>query len=151
MKIRYARAGESQTLSELAFRSKSYWPYDQDALNSYRTELEVFEEDITAGSVYVAVDGEHTVGFYALSSDLKKPRLYFMFVEPKYIGKGYGKFLWLHAILEAKSRGWNSLYFYTDAHASEKFYKHQGCIVIGEMESKMGILVEMSFALDKAN
>lgn len=151
MKIRKALSGESQILSELAFRSKGHWPYEKEALNSYRSELEVFEEDIATGSVHVAIDNEHVIGFYALSSDLKKPRLYFMFVDPKYIGKGFGKFLWLHAISEAKSRGWSTLYFYADTYASEKFYKHQGCKVIGEMDSKLARLIEMAFALDKAN
>lgn len=147
MEICKARKGDSTLLSELAFRSKGYWPYEKEALNSYRSELEVFEEDIATGSVYIAIDNEHTVGFYVLSSDLKKPRLYFMFVEPKYIGKGYGKSLWQHAIFEAKSRGWTSLCFYADAYASEKFYKHQGCEVIGERDSELGRLIEMSFDL----
>jgi GNAT superfamily N-acetyltransferase len=70
-----------------------------------------------------------------------------MFVEPNYIGRGYGKALWQHAVFEAKSRGWSSLSFYADAYASEKFYKHQGCEVIGERESGMGRLIEMTFDL----
>jgi hypothetical protein len=42
MKICKARRGESILLSELAFRSKGYWPYDKGALDAYRSELEVF-------------------------------------------------------------------------------------------------------------
>ncbi len=148
MKIRKALAGESQILSELALRSKGYWPYEKDLLNSYKSELEVYEEDIAAGSVYVAVDDEYIIGFYALSSDLKNPRLYFMFVEPNYIGRGHGKFLWRHATSEAKSRGWSSLSFYADPYASEKFYKYQGCKVIGETESKLARLIEMTYVLN---
>jgi GNAT superfamily N-acetyltransferase len=147
MEILRARKGDSTFLSELAFRSKSYWPYEKEALYSYRSELEVSEDDIAAGSVYIAIESGHIVGFYALSSNLEKPRLYFMFVEPSHIGKGYGKSLWYHAIYLAKLRGWSSISFYADSYASEKFYKKQGCVVIGALDSKLGPLIEMSLVL----
>lgn len=147
MEIRKAKEGDSRLLSNLAFRSKGYWPYDSKKLESYRAELEVFEEDIAAGSVYVGIIDSSIIGFYALSADSEKPRLYFMFIEPNCIGKGYGKTLWLHAVSEAKSRGWTKIYLYADAYASEKSYKHQGCYPIGKLESKLGPLIEMCFNL----
>ncbi len=116
-------------------------------LESYRPELEVFEEDILAGSVYVGTIDEKIVGFYALSSDLQKQRLHFLFIEPSMIGHGYGKALWHHALSIANAKGWQSISFYADAYAANAFYKYQNCKVIGSMESKLGRLVEMAFEI----
>lgn len=130
-------------MSDLALRSKSYWPYSKALIESYREDLEVFPEEIEAGAVFAMEQGEEIVGFYALSSSDKKQRLHFMFVEPNYIGKGLGKALWLHALSTAKQRGWRSLSFYADSYAAENFYKHQGCRTLSTLESKLGPLFEM--------
>jgi GNAT superfamily N-acetyltransferase len=148
VEIRNARMGESKSLSDLAYRSKGYWSYEKDLLDSYRSQLEVFEEEIAAGSVCVAVRDEQILGFYAISSIPNVHRLYFMFVEPKYIGQGVGKALWTHAIGVAKMRGWNSISFSADSFAAEKFYKKQGCKPIGQRESVLGPLIELTFDLN---
>ncbi|MBO9666318.1 MAG: GNAT family N-acetyltransferase [Bdellovibrio sp.] len=147
MRIRSALQEEAQQLSELAFRSKSIWPYEKSALNEYRQELEVFKEDILADSVYVAEVNDNIVGFYGLSSESNKERLYFLFVEPSFIGKGIGKALWMHAVAKARDRRWTALSFYADSHAVDAFYKFQGCKIIGALDSKLGPLTEMKFKL----
>ncbi|MGZ3798217.1 MAG: GNAT family N-acetyltransferase [Pseudobdellovibrionaceae bacterium] len=147
MKIRVALPGEASLLSDLAFRSKAYWPYEKLLLEGYRSELELFEEDIVVGSVYVATVKNSITGFYALSSDSKTQRLYFLFVEPSFIGLGHGKALWLHAISLARQRGWKSISFYADSYAVEAFYKYQNCQIIGSLNSKLGPLIEMKFEL----
>lgn len=123
MEIRSARKGESSFLSE----------------------LEVFEEDIVSGSVYVAESDKEIIGFYGLSSVPTEHRLYFLFVEPKYIGKGIGKALWGHAIASSKLRGWSSLTFFADPFAWKNFYKHLGCKVKGSRESILGPQIEITF------
>lgn len=145
MHIRSAFPEEASILSELAFRSKSYWPYSKDQLENYKSELEVFKEDILCGSVFVLEADQKIIGFYGLSSDEQKQRLYFLFVDPGFIGQGYGKALWSHAVSIAKERGWQSLSFYADSYAVEAFYRYQHCKVIGSLESKLGTLTEMSF------
>ncbi|WP_413577367.1 GNAT family N-acetyltransferase [Bdellovibrio sp. HCB290] len=147
MRIRSALPTEASILSDLAFRSKSHWPYDKSALNEYRTELEVFTEDILADSVYVAEKDNQIIGFYGLSSDLKKERLYFLFVEPTHISKGVGKALWNHALSNARDRGWTALSFYADGYAFEAFYKFQGCRIVGSLHTPLGSLTEMAVQL----
>jgi len=101
--------------------SASFWPYEKQLLENYKSELEVFPEDILAGSVYVATSNQNILGFYTLSSDKKKHRLHFLFVDPTFMGMGYGKALWQHAISTARQRGWSSLSFYADSYASRPF------------------------------
>lgn len=59
MHIRKALPGEAVSLSSLAFRSKAHWPYDKNILADYKDELEVFEEDIEAGCVFV-IENSHS-------------------------------------------------------------------------------------------
>ncbi|MGZ3775830.1 MAG: GNAT family N-acetyltransferase [Pseudobdellovibrionaceae bacterium] len=147
MNVRMALPHEASLLSDMAFRSKSHWPYQKDQLERYRFELEVFPEDIAAGSVYVGLIEKEIVGFYGLSSREDQQRLYFLFVEPFHIGKGYGKKLWRHAISVARQKGWKKISFYADSYAVEAFYKYQNCKVIGSLNSTLGPLVEMIFEL----
>lgn len=148
MKIRAALPGEAALLSDLALRSKGHWPYERQLLQAYRDELEVFEADIAAGSIYVGTSENTIVGFYGLSSEPQKQRLYFLFVEPSQMGLGYGKSLWLDAISVARQRGWNSLSFYADSFAVKAFYQYQNCKPIGSLDSLLGPLTEMIFHIE---
>ena len=150
MQIRKALPDEAAALSDLAFRSKAYWPYDKNLLEDYKDELEVFKEDIQTGSVFViesATTPSEIAGFYSLSNEHEKQRLYFLFVEPTKIGQGYGKALWQHALKTAKEKGWSSLTFYADTYATEAFYKYQNCQQVGTLETKLGKLIELKFIL----
>ena len=109
--------------------------------------MEVFTDDILSGSVFVLEVDQSVFGFYSLSSDTQKQRLYFLFVKPSFIGRGYGKKLWLHAVSKAKERGWKSLSFYADSYADEAFYKYQRRQVIGSLSSDLGPLTEMVFEI----
>ena len=147
MLIRLALPSEALVLSSLALRSKAHWPYDPVKLAAYRPQLEVFLEDIVAGSVFVAELDSRVVGFYALSSDPASWRLHFLFVEPKFIGRRFGKLLWLHALDSARGRGWRSLSFYADGYAVDAFYKYQNCRVVGQLPSDLGPLTLMCIDL----
>jgi GNAT superfamily N-acetyltransferase len=143
MIIRKALPEEASCLSELAFRSKAYWPYDKTLLLKYCPNLQVDEEDILAGVVYVGIIDKKIIGFYGLSQGSNLNRLYFLFVEPEFIGQGYGKKLWDHAILNAKNKGWPTLTFFADEYAVNKFYQYMPCKIIGNLKTDLGILTEM--------
>lgn len=57
-----------------------------------------------------------------------------LFIEPKEIGKGYGKALWQYMIEVAKDLGIRTVHFHSDPHA-ENFYIMMGAKRIGEIES----------------
>ncbi|MFM6929264.1 MAG: hypothetical protein ACKOX6_12430 [Bdellovibrio sp.] len=68
MGIRPAMPEEAPRLSDLAFRSKSYWPYPKNQIEEYKSELEVFTEDILSDSVFVLEVDQSVVG--SLPTDL---------------------------------------------------------------------------------
>lgn len=135
--IRPARVQESQLLSELAFRSKSYWGYSPEFMEACRTELSVSNTDITSPSFYCNVGEFHgkIVGFYTLEVVSEKQfELEALFVDPKHMRQGFGKKLIEHAKLFARNAGAQSILIQSDPNA-EKFYLAAGAFQVGSRES----------------
>lgn len=133
-RIRPARPEEAKRLSDLAFRSKAHWGYDEGFMAKCRDPLKVSPENIAEGRVFVLEDGGRIRGFYELTGEGSRKELSFLFVEPDDIGKGYGKALWLHAVRTAKVRGADRILIHSDPHA-EPFYRAMGARRVGEVPS----------------
>lgn len=148
MRIRSARIDEAAALSELAFASKSTWPYDPAALARYRDQLEVHQSDILANLVFIAEAQDQIVGFYAPSPSQDPHRLYFMFVAPKFQRRGYGRALWRDAVERACERGWPYLRFFADDFARGAFYDRLGCRKLRSVPNELsGSITEMEIQL----
>jgi GNAT superfamily N-acetyltransferase len=132
--IRPARPTEAALLSDLALRSKGYWPYDAAFLEACRAELTLTSGYIETHEVRVYEQQGRVVGFYALDEKPPGGELDFLFVEPDAIGHGYGKQLMLYAVESARRRGWPHLIIEADPYA-EPFYLAMGAVRIGEVPS----------------
>jgi N-acetylglutamate synthase-like GNAT family acetyltransferase len=135
-KIRQARPDECPSLTELAMRSKAYWGYDSEFMANVRADLEVIPEKFQPGfHVYVLEVDKEMIGFYSLRpEDSETVILEDLFIEPKHIGRGFGKHLWGHSLMIAQSLGFRRVTLISDPYA-EPFYAKQGAIRIGEIES----------------
>jgi GNAT superfamily N-acetyltransferase len=135
--LRPARIEEAPALSQLCFRSKAVWGYDEAFMALARAVLQVSPGQIAAGDVWVAtgVDGEVT-GMVALgpSKQLNTLDLDKLFVEPLWIRTGVGRALIAHAIDEARRRGAKRLTILSDPYAAG-FYERNGARRIGEAPS----------------
>ncbi len=133
--IRPALPCEGAPLSELAFRSKAYWGYDDAFMAACRDELSVSEQSITDGAVYVIESDGRVLGFYSLvplnEHDVDVGHF---FLEPDSIGRGYGKKLLVHAVVVATERGYKRLLIQSDPNA-EPFYLAMGAGRIGKQPS----------------
>lgn len=134
--IRNALQEEALYLSELASRSKSYWPYDKDYLQMCRSVTHVTPEDIHSWPFRVAEAQGRILGFAAVCPVKSEYMLDHLWIEPEYIGQGVGILLYLDAIVQAKAMGWTKFTIAADPFA-EKFYKKMGAKRIGERESKI--------------
>ena len=131
-RIRPARIGEAAALSELCFRSKQVWGYDDTFMARARQALRVKPEEIAAGDVWVAAAADQSIaGVVALAPagepatlDLDK-----LFIEPGWIRGGVGRLLLAHAIGEARRRGATRLTILADPNAAA-FYEHNGACFI---------------------
>jgi predicted N-acetyltransferase YhbS len=119
-------------------RSKAYWGYSPEFMESCRSELTVDPKQILSDEFdyMVAVDAETVVGFYAIekvsSTDFELEAL---FVEPDRIGNGIGRDLVQHAVKNVARKGGETLLIQGDPNATE-FYSAAGARHIGSRESE---------------
>ncbi|OGO91673.1 MAG: hypothetical protein A3F41_01560 [Coxiella sp. RIFCSPHIGHO2_12_FULL_44_14] len=129
--IRVAQKHEATVLSDLTWRSKGYWGYDEEFLRNCGELLNIKASFIEAAMVYVAEFKQRISGFYGLWEGHDGPELAYLQVEPELIGNGLGKLLWNHAVVQAKQKGWHALRIPADPH-SIPFFQHMGAVVVKE-------------------
>jgi N-acetylglutamate synthase-like GNAT family acetyltransferase len=132
--VRRATASDAHVLTALALRSKSHWGYSAALMRVFEPELVITEDYLSRAPVFVAETNGQLVGFAGLSIEAETPELVHLFVEPEYIGKGYGAILWQIAVEEARALKWDSFQIIADPNA-ESFYVTQGAQRVGEKES----------------
>lgn len=135
MEIRPASAEDAARLSDLAFRAKAHWGYDDDFMARCRDELTYTPEQLDAGGFWVLEDGGQACGFYGLTKiSPDAMELEAMFVEPRQIGRGYGRALMDHARARFADSGLARLVIQADPNAAA-FYEAAGATLIGERPS----------------
>ena len=133
--IRQALPSEVEHLSGLAFRSKSYWGYSDQFMKACLEELTVDECYIENNPTFVIEAAGNAVGFYSLERiSAAKVELSLLFVDPDFIGKGYGRKLMMHAQEKARQLGYSKMIIQGDPNA-ERFYRSAGGSVIGRRKS----------------
>ena len=137
MKIEKAKNIDHIELSELTARSKSHWNYSSDQIEKWKDDLTISSEYIDKNEVYKLKEGDQLIGYYSFqSADYKKVKLDNIFVNPKFIGRGYGEVLMNHFFKLVKNKGFEYIYLDSDPNA-EKFYQNLGFKVIGQLESSI--------------
>lgn len=135
--IRAARVEEAQLLSELALRSKAHWGYSPAFIETCRAELSYSPEQMASKQMrfFVLERAASVVGFYALRrQDGETMELEALFVEPKFIGQGFGRALMEHAKSIASGMGAIQIIIQGDPNA-EGFYVTAGGVLTGRKES----------------
>ena len=136
LRIRRARIEEAPRLTALTMRSKAYWGYDERFMAAATADL-TFKPGIYLPDfhVYILENNTEWLGFCSLiPQEGERVELYDLFVEPKYIGKGYGKQLWNHAVRVARELGFRTMFLTADPNA-RPFYERQGAVFIREKPS----------------
>ncbi|WP_420834279.1 GNAT family N-acetyltransferase [Streptomyces yunnanensis] len=134
MVIRPARLDEASVLTDLALRSKAYWGYDAQFLESCCEELTLRAGELSVRRATVAEQDGGIVGFTTLEGDPPQGVLGMMFVDPDAIGKGVGRLLFQHAVATARPLGFTQFTIDADPHA-EPFYEAMGAVPVGVVPS----------------
>lgn len=127
--IRRAVPHEADRLSDLAFKSKRAWGYDQSFMTAVLSELVVTDNDIRRNECYVAEQDGDMVGFYLIVGDCLES----LFVSPTRMRQGIGRSLYEHATSKLRSR---TLRIVSDPHAAP-FYERMGALNTGLEESSL--------------
>lgn len=137
MKIEFPKAlpQQADALSELALESKGHWGYSKEQLNIWRKDLRIQPEYITQTLVRtILVEGE-LVGFYAIKREENKDVLDHFWLLSKAIGRGIGNLAFRKIKEDCIRLDIEEFTLISDPDA-EGFYLKQGCIRVGEIESK---------------
>ncbi len=132
--IRRARADEAAALSDLAFRAKAHWGYDEAFMAACRAELTVTPAQIAASMTFVYQGNAAPRGYYRLEVAGAVADAAQLFVDPPAIGQGIGKALWRHLVAEARGRGAAKVVVASDPNAAG-FYRAMGARPIGTVPS----------------
>jgi|LULF01.1.fsa_nt_gb catechol 2,3-dioxygenase-like lactoylglutathione lyase family enzyme/GNAT superfamily N-acetyltransferase len=133
---RKASANEATFLSELALRSKAIWGYSPDFIEACRPHIYVDESYIKDWPVKVLINNGEIVGFHSLKMIGDENRLDNLWIEPEKIKKGFGRLLYLDAVKEARSLGWDYFRLAGEPDAIP-FYNKMGAVLIGEVQSRL--------------
>jgi len=100
-----------------------------------RDELTLSADEVVQNPTYVSEVEGQVVGFYALERlDEVRTELNFLFVDPTFIGHGYGRALIEHAKHTARELGSSVLMIQGDPNA-QNFYRAAGAQEVGERAS----------------
>ncbi len=135
--FRRTSPADAELLTALAIRSKAHWSYPKEWLDHWRPELTILSNYIQQNHVIIAHHRSQILGFFAL--EFLAPtsaRLQHLWIDPPFIGKGFGRLLFEHACATAKNTGRQTLEIVSDPNA-EPFYLHMGAIHIADEPSEI--------------
>jgi N-acetylglutamate synthase-like GNAT family acetyltransferase len=136
--IRPARISEREPLEQLQRRASLSNPGDRQALLANPEAIELPVDQIEDGLVFVAEAEGSIKGFAAiLPREDGDAELDGLFVEPAAWGKGVGRALVEHCVVEAHACGAGSLYVMGNPHA-EGFYLACGFKLLGTKQMRFG-------------
>jgi len=134
--IRRARHDEAEQLSELALRAKASWGYADEFMQACRDELTMTTAKLAAWEVWVALFDGALAGAIALGkrADPTRAELEYLFVEPRFQGRGIGASLFDKLIEICQARGVELLSVDADPNA-EIVYRRFGFRTVGRSPS----------------
>jgi len=133
--VRPARRGEAESLTALCLRSKAHWGYDDAFLRLCVPSLTVREEDIAAGRVLVAAEGDGApLALVSVLGAGKTVELQEMFVDPPAIGRGLGRTMFEAAVTLARALGARRMTILADINAAP-FYERMGARFLAHVPS----------------
>ena len=105
-------------------RSKGHWQRGEQYLDQFMGAFALSSESLDRGTGFALHEGQQLVGFY-LFADSDPAWLDYFFIDAPYIGKGFGKMLWDHAVETAKKLELIEFRIWSDTGA-EEFYHRMG-------------------------
>ena len=132
--IRAATIEELSGLSDLCFRSKAVWGYDEEFMEACRRELSFEPRDLELTPIAVAEHDGKPIGVAQVKVINDEADLMKLFVEPGALRRGTGKALLVWATDIAKKLGATRLTIDADPDAAP-FYRKMGAYDLGQAPS----------------
>ena len=132
--IRRPSVDELPGLSDLHFRSKAVWGYDQEFMKACRSELSFSPRDLELTHVAVAEEDRRILGVVQVRISAEDAELLKLFVELEVLRKGTGKALFAWATDISRRMGAHRMIIEADPEAAP-FYRGMGACDAGTAPS----------------
>ena len=142
MRIRRATTDDRELLDELTLAGVRHWGHHENHPDAYQGLVRTLaqESDPQGHPVFVFENDQgEVVGFYELRDRGDHMELLRMFLQPELIGRGLGRTLWEHAVIEA-GRLHERLVINSDPGATG-FYRAMGAEDVGHFEPVPGFVI----------
>lgn len=132
MDIQAATPEMASVLTELIWKSKSHWGYNDKMMQLWKEQLTITEKDIEENIFEVAYEGNELLGFYSVNRKVNE--LDNMWVIPERIWEGVGRYLFERMCERIEEEGIKVISIMSDPH-SDGFYEAMGAVEIEKIES----------------
>ena len=130
-------AEDNEILTEITKKSKAYWGYSDEQMESWSELLTITKNYIETNKVYKLVVDKLTLGYYSyVYLNEKEVKLDNLFVMPSYIGKGFGKLLMVNFLTEIENSEVEKITLDSEPNAAS-FYESFGFIKVGQIETSI--------------
>ena len=137
MVIEKANNTDHEILTQITKKSKAFWGYSEKQIEIWSTFLTVTSGYIQANAVYKISVEDQIVGYYSfINQDEKTIKLDNLFVLPEYIGKGLGRLLMEHFLMNIDKTDTKTMTLNSEPNA-ELFYSKLGFVKVGEIETSI--------------
>jgi GNAT superfamily N-acetyltransferase len=137
MAIEKANNTDHQILTQITKKSKAFWGYSEEQIEIWSKFLTVTSSYIDTNTVYKLSIKDQIVGYYSFfNKDQKTVKLDNLFVLPEYIGKGLGRLLMEHFLLNIDKTNANTITLNSEPNA-ESFYSKLGFVKVGKIETSI--------------
>ncbi|OHT46782.1 GNAT family N-acetyltransferase [Flavobacterium tructae] len=137
MRIEKANTTDSEILTQITKKSKAYWGYSAEQIQKWEVNLTISPDYIKEHDVFKLVKDKVIIGYYSyLFEDEKNVKMDNLFILPEYIGKGFGKYLFLDFLNRMKEVEIQTIQLDSEPNA-EGFYLKMGFVKIGAFETSI--------------
>ncbi|MDP7978862.1 GNAT family N-acetyltransferase [Bacillus sp. WLY-B-L8] len=133
MIVKEALLKEANKLSNLALSSKATWNYSEEFILACKEDLTITQQYMKDNYVYVLEENQELIGFFSFQRK-EVDSLDFLYLDPAYKGKGYGRILWESVVQKAVELNIKSFTIDSDPNA-KGYYIKMGAKLIGETPS----------------
>ena len=132
-----AELTDHTVLSIITKASKAYWGYSHQQMELWDEELTITHGYIKQNIVYKYLQNEIPVAYYSMIKQSEKViKMDNLFVLPDWIGKGIGKIMLDHSLVDAKENRYEEMVLDADPNAY-LFYEKYGFEIIGKKKTSI--------------
>jgi ribosomal protein S18 acetylase RimI-like enzyme len=131
LQILEATPDDIPRLNQISIASKKHWGYPDDWIAHWREALTITPNDFVQSVVLKAVLGNEIIGFCIIGETPNEYEVLHLWLEPTYIGKGYGKTLLNQALAQVTTQP-KDIIVEADPYA-EPFYAKMGFVTFDQV------------------